>query len=134
MVDFGFMTVLALGFVLGMKHALEADHVIAVSTIVSRDRTIWGSSIVGAFWGLGHTISLFLMGGLFLALKISIAPKVALAMEMAVGIMLVFLGGVVAAGLIRDHLHFHFHRHEGKSHSHLHSHPADEQQIGRAHV
>lgn len=126
MVELGFTTVLVLGFVLGMKHALEADHVIAISAIVSRDQTVWGSSVLGAFWGAGHTLSLLLVGGGVLAMKVSIGPNVALAMEMAVGIMLVFLGGMVAAGLIRDHFHIHVHRHGEKSHTHLHAHGSDE--------
>ncbi|HEY5648826.1 MAG TPA: urease accessory protein UreH, partial [Nitrospiria bacterium] len=129
MIDFGLTTVLALGLVLGMKHALEADHVVAVSTIVSRDQSIRGASVIGAFWGAGHTLSLFLVGGGILALKISIIPRVALAMEMAVGIMLVFLGGMVAAGLIRDHFHIHVHQHGGQAHTHLHAHTADEPHV-----
>ncbi len=109
-----------------MKHALDADHVVAVSAIVSRERSVWSSSLVGAFWGLGHSLSLFLAGGLILTLHITIPPVLALVMEMAVGLMLVFLGGLVAAGLIRDHLHIHAHQHDGLSHLHLHSHTHDE--------
>ncbi|HEY4485065.1 MAG TPA: urease accessory protein UreH [Nitrospiria bacterium] len=124
MIDPGFMTVLAVGFVLGMKHALDADHVVAVSTIVSKDRSFLGSSLVGLFWGIGHTLTLLGVGFVILMLKIVIPDKVALGMELAVGIMLVFLGGVVAAGLIREHLHLHPHRHEeGETHLHLHTHP-----------
>lgn len=126
MIDIGFMTVMALGLVLGMKHALDADHVVAVSTIVSRDKSIKGSSLIGAFWGLGHTITLFAVGVVILTLKITIPDKVALAMELAVGIMLVFLGGMVAAGLIREQLHLHPHQHEGQAHLHLHTHAAVE--------
>ena len=126
MIDIGFMTVLALGLVLGMKHALDADHVVAVSTIVSRDKSIKGSSLIGVFWGLGHTITLFAVGVVILTLKITIPDKVALAMELAVGIMLVFLGGMVAAGLIREQLHLHPHQHEGQAHLHLHTHAAAE--------
>ncbi len=119
----GLMTAMALGFVLGMRHALDADHVVAVSTIVSRDKSLWGSATIGLFWGLGHTLTLFAAGALILTLKITIPEKVALVMELAVGIMLVFLGGIVAAGLIREHLHLHPHQHDGESHLHLHTHP-----------
>lgn len=122
----GIVTVLALGFVLGMTHALDADHMVAVSALVSRERSIWSSSMIGAFWGMGHSLSLFLSGGIILALKISIPPVMTLAMEMAVGIMLVFLGGLVAANLIRDHFHIHAHEHDGKTHLHLHSHSNSE--------
>lgn len=117
------LTVIALGFVLGMKHALDADHVVAVSTIVSKNRNIIGSTIVGAFWGVGHTITLFVVGFLILALKITISNQMALLMEMFVGAMLVFLGGVVAAGLIKERLDYHPHKHDsGQSHLHVHKH------------
>ena len=121
--EVGFLTVLALGFVLGMKHALDADHVVAVSTIVSKNQSFLSSSIIGAFWGLGHTVTLFGVGLAILTLKITISDTMALAMELAVGIMLVFLGGIVAAGLIREHLHLHPHQHDGRAHLHLHVHP-----------
>lgn len=122
MFDGGLVAVLALGFVLGMKHALDADHVIAVSTIVSKSHHVFGGTIVGAFWGLGHTLTLFLVGGVMLSLKVTIPHHVALMMEMAVGVMLVFIGGVVAAGLIKEQVDFHLHYHEGKSHFHPHKH------------
>lgn len=122
MIDIGIVTVLALGFVLGMTHALDADHIVAVSTIVGKNRSIFGASIVGAYWGLGHTITLFLVGLLVLTLKISISPTVALLMELCVGLMLVFLGGVVAAGLIKERLDYHFHQHDGQAHLHVHKH------------
>ena len=122
MIESSVLTVLALGFVLGMRHALDADHVVAVSTIVSKYRGLWGSTIIGAFWGIGHTITLFLVGFLILGLKMTIPDKVALLMEMAVGIMLVFLGGVVTAGLIKERLDYHFHHHGVESHVHAHKH------------
>ncbi|MEK6683126.1 MAG: urease accessory protein UreH [Nitrospirota bacterium] len=123
MLDIGFLTVLALGFVLGMKHALDADHVVAISTLVSKNKSFLSSSLLGAFWGLGHTLTLFGVGLAILTLKITISYKMALAMELAVGLMLVFLGGIVAAGLIRDYLHLHPHQHDGQAHLHLHTHP-----------
>ena len=122
MMDVGFIAVLALGFVLGMKHALDADHVVAVSAIVSRSHGFRGSSLIGIFWGVGHTLTLLAVGLVIFTLNITIPYKVALAMELGVGIMLVFLGGLVAAGLIRDQLHLHPHQHEGRAHLHLHKH------------
>ena len=122
MIEVGILTVLALGFILGMKHALDADHVVAVSSIVAKNRSLLSSSIIGAFWGIGHTITLFLMGFLILTLKITIPAQVALLMEMAVGVMLVFLGGIVAAGLIKERMDYHLHQHEGRSHVHVHKH------------
>ncbi len=121
------MTILALGFVLGMRHALDPDHVVAVSMIVSRGRSLVGSLLIGAFWGIGHTATLLGVGALILVLKVSIPAMVALAMELGVGIMLVFLGGVVAAGLVKERLHLHPHRHEdGAPHLHLHTHTDQE--------
>ena len=122
MIEVGILTVLALGFILGMKHALDADHVVAVSSIVAKNRSLLSSSIIGAFWGIGHTTTLFLMGFLILTLKITIPAQVALLMEMAVGVMLVFIGGVVAAGLIKERLDYHLHQHDGQSHVHVHKH------------
>jgi ABC-type nickel/cobalt efflux system permease component RcnA len=125
MAETGLITVLALGFVLGMRHALDADHVVAVSMIVSRDRSLFGSLLIGAFWGVGHTLTLLGVGVVLLLLKITIPDRVALAMELAVGLMLVFLGGVVAASLVRERLHLHPHRHDESGegpHLHLHTH------------
>jgi high-affinity nickel permease len=126
MTELPVLTILAVGFVLGMKHALDTDHVVAVSTIVSNHRSLVGSSIVGAFWGLGHTLTLFLVGFAILVLKVTIPDRVALMMEMAVGVMLIFLGGMVAAGLIKERLDFHPHQHDGRSHLHVHTHTAVE--------
>jgi high-affinity nickel permease len=122
----GVLTILALGFVLGMKHALDADHVVAVSTIVSKNKSVLGALIVGAFWGIGHTITLFGVGIVILILQITIPDRIALLLEMAVGVMLVFLGGMVAAGLIKERMDYHLHQHDGKSHLHLHTHTAVE--------
>lgn len=129
MIELGLLTVMALGFVLGMKHALDADHVLAVSTMLAKEKNLLNSAVIGMFWGLGHTLTLFGVGVVILALKITIPHKIALAMEMGVGIMLVFLGGLVAAGLIRDHLHLHPHQHEGEAHLHLHAHVAAEPHV-----
>lgn len=125
MTDGGPVTALALGFVLGMRHALDADHVVAVSTIVTRARSLFGALWIGAFWGIGHTLTLLGVGTVLLLLQITIPNRVALAMELAVGLMLVFLGGMVAAGLVRERLHLHPHRHEDAEadpHVHLHMH------------
>lgn len=121
--EFGLVTVTALGFVLGMRHALDADHVVAVSMIVSREKSLFRSMIVGGFWGIGHTATLLAVGAAILLLKVTIPDSVALAMELAVGIMLVFLGGMVAANLVKERFHLHPHHHEGPEEStHLHIH------------
>jgi high-affinity nickel-transport protein len=84
--------VLGLGFVLGMRHATDADHVVAVTTIVARQRSLVPAAWVGAIWGTGHTITVLLVGGAIVLFRIAIPPRVGLAMEFAVGAMLVVLG------------------------------------------
>jgi ABC-type nickel/cobalt efflux system permease component RcnA len=115
---------LALGFAFGLKHSLDPDHVVAVSTIVSENKSVWKSSVVGVFWGIGHTVMLALVGTAVLAFKITIPEEVALALEFAVGVMLVGLGITVARRIIRERLHLHFHEHGQEKHLHLHSHKA----------
>lgn len=114
--------VLGLGLVLGMKHALDADHVAAVSTIVSKSGSLMKSSLVGLFWGLGHTATLFSVGLLLLLLKVSIPEKLALLAELAAGVMLVVLGLSLVRRLVRERLHCHFHSHGEGTHFHAHSH------------
>src|SRR5437764_14983116 len=87
-----FLSVLGLGFVLGLKHALDPDHMVAVSTIVSESKSMKRSSLVGTFWGLGHTMSLLLAGIAVIAFRIRIPDRVALWMEFTVALMLVMLG------------------------------------------
>jgi high-affinity nickel permease len=84
--------VLALGFFLGLKHAIEADHLAAVSTIVSERKSLWGSALVGGIWGLGHTISLVAAGVFVLVLNFRISEQTERILEFGVGIMLLLLG------------------------------------------
>jgi sulfite exporter TauE/SafE len=108
------LATLGLGFVLGLKHATEADHLAAVSTIVSEKRSLWQSAVVGALWGAGHTASLFVAGILVLGLGFAIPENVANILELLVAIMIVFLG----MRLLR--LHIHSHTHGNRSHVHIH--------------
>ncbi len=126
--------VLLLGLVIGLKHAMEADHVAAVSTIVaSNDKKLRRAPILGALWGLGHTATLFVAGLIVLLLAINIPERVSGTLEFGVGIMLVFLGvttltgfkaGKFMRGIFRRHTHEHVHVHEdtGIVHSHEHDH------------
>jgi len=109
--------ILGLGFLLGMQHALEADHIAAVSSIAAR-RTHVGDIVKhGLTWGLGHTVTLFAIAGA----AILLGP-----LEAAVGIMLLGLGAHVLWRLWRDRLHFHKHRHDdGTVHIHAHSHAGE---------
>ena len=123
----GSFTVLGLGFFLGLKHALDVDHLVAVSTIVSERKGFWNSSIVGALWGLGHTASLLAVGLLVIAFHLQIPQKAALGMEFAAALMLVALGANVLWKIYRGAtFHIHTHNHEGRLHIHPHFHkPAE---------
>lgn len=118
--------ILGLGFLIGMQHALEADHVAAVSSIAARRSSIRDIVKHGLTWGLGHTITLFIFAGAAIVLGHTIPEHLAGPLETAVGIMLVGLGAHVLWRLWRDRAHFHQHRHaDGTAHLHLHSHGAD---------
>ena len=114
---------LGLGFILGLKHALDADHIVAVSTIVSEHKSISKSSLIGTFWGLGHTVSLFLIGLLVILLRLVIPPKLVLLMEFGVAMMLVFLGANIIWRFFRGRkIHIHPHEHDRLTHTHIHLH------------
>lgn len=124
-----------LGFVLGLKHAMEADHLVAVTTIVSEQRSLARSMMVGVLWGLGHTAALFAAGLLIIILHVSIPERIATFLELAVAIMITFLGGRILYLLLRDRrrVHAHTHTHDGRTHSHLHFHdPKDEHGVNDA--
>ncbi len=116
------IALLGLGFVLGLKHAFEPDHIAAVSTLVKRHTKLSRAALFGAMWGLGHTSTLLAAGILVLAFKLSIPENVASSLEFVVGIMLVVLGLNVLREVWQKRIHFHEHLHEKKSHAHLHSH------------
>jgi sulfite exporter TauE/SafE len=122
MIESSFSTILSLGFVLGLRHALDTDHIAAVSTVLAQRPSWRASSLVGLSWGLGHTVVLLLVGAIVLALQTPIPEPVALAAEFAVGIMLVVLGGLLGAKLVKERWHVHQHDHDGSRHVHLHSH------------
>jgi len=115
--------VLWLGFLLGMQHALEPDHVAAVSSIAARRTDVRDIVKHGLTWGLGHTITLFFFAGAAILIGHAISEQFARPLETAVGIMLVGLGTHVLWRLWRDRVHFHLHRHDdGRRHIHAHSH------------
>lgn len=120
------LATLSLGFILGLKHALDADHLIAVSTIVSERKGFFNSSIVGALWGVGHTASLLVVGLIVITLHVQIPDRVALAMEFGVAVMLVILGFHVLWKLYKGEvLHVHIHAHQGHHHIHPHIHSTE---------
>jgi high-affinity nickel permease len=118
--------ILGLGFLLGMQHALEADHIAAVSSIAAR-RSHFGDIVKhGLTWGLGHTLTLFVFAGAAVILGHAIPDSLARPIETAVGIMLVGLGAHVLWRLWRDRVHFHTHGHgDGTMHVHAHSHAGE---------
>ena len=120
------LSVLGLGLLLGMQHALEADHVAAVSSVVSGRKGIASISWHGAVWGIGHTLTLFVVAGTCIVLKTHLDEQLAGRLEFGVGVMLVGLGGHVLWRLWRDRVHFGTHRHgDGTRHMHAHSHRDD---------
>lgn len=115
--------IMGLGFLLGMQHALEADHIAAVSSIAARRSNLADIVKHGLTWGLGHTLTLFAFAGAAILLGHSIPDSLARPIETVVGIMLVGLGANVLWRLWRDRVHFHQHRHgDGTHHIHIHSH------------
>ena len=115
---------LLLGFVLGVQHAMDADHVVAVSTIVSRERKPLRAAAAGLFWGMGHTITLLLVGVFVLGFKQTIPVQVAQSMEFLVGAVLVGLGIQILWDYGRKSFHTHSHG-PGRTHLHLHAHNQD---------
>lgn len=116
------ITMLTIGFLLGIEHAFDADHVVAVSTIVTKNKSLKKSSFLGIFWGIGHTTTILVVGMAILTLKLTIPDKLALSMEFIVGAMLVLLGGMVLREVIINRIHMHSHTHGNESHLHLHAH------------
>jgi high-affinity nickel permease len=111
------LSIACLGFFLGMRHATDADHVIAVSTIVSRERAVRSAVFVGALWGLGHTLTLMLVGGAIVLFGLVIPAKLGMSMEFSVGLMLVLLG---LWNLKSFGQWLSLRRHDHDSHSHAH--------------
>jgi len=138
----GLFSIIALGFFLGMRHATDPDHVIAVTTIVSRYRKISHAALIGAFWGVGHTLTILLVGGGIILLGWVIPTRVGLSMEFSVGLMLILLGVLNLTGMLQwitnsfspgegasrdvhshphshgDYVHTHPHQHDPETHSH----------------
>lgn len=128
-----FLSIIALGFFLGMRHATDPDHVIAVTTIVSRQRSIRQAAVIGALWGVGHTITILAVGSAIILFGLVIPPRIGLTMELSVGLMLILLGVLNLSGMMRwitetlapaqlGQQHAHPHGHGDYVHSHPHGH------------
>jgi hypothetical protein len=129
------LTVLGVGFLLGIRHATDPDHVIAVSTIVSRQRSMRHAGLIGMLWGLGHTITISFVGAAIILFNLVIPPRIGLTMDLAVGLMLILLGVLNLTGVTQwvtdrftpahSHegvIHSHTHRHGQNAHVHIHGH------------
>ncbi len=145
----GLLSIIAIGFFLGMRHATDPDHVIAVTTIVSQQRSAGRAALIGAFWGLGHTVTIFVVGSAIILFNLVIPPRVGLGMELSVGLMLILLGGwnlknflqglpskpVTESGAVmHSHLHHHgelIHTHEHRHVDVEHSHPEMEASVAQ---
>jgi high-affinity nickel permease len=97
-----FLSMALLGFFLGMRHATDPDHVVAVTTIVSRERRVGRAGGIGILWGLGHTMTILLVGGAILLFDVVIPPRIGLTMEFSVAVMLVILGVLSLDGIVRS--------------------------------
>jgi high-affinity nickel-transport protein len=142
------LPVVVLGFMLGMLHATDADHVVAVATIVSRQRSFVGAAKVGLLWGVGHTVTVFAVGVAIILFSVVIPPRLEQALEFGVALMLIALGVATLSRLgrhIRETLtaalaqglaehthdapvsppHAHLHAHGDYVHAHKHGHGPD---------
>jgi sulfite exporter TauE/SafE len=118
------LLIIGIGFFLGMRHATDPDHVVAVSTIVSRERSISRAGWIGILWGIGHTLTILVVGAAIILFGVVIPPRLGLTLEFSVALMLILLGVLNLTGA----MHWLSHRfspahpqHQG-THSHLHSH------------
>ena len=120
-------SILVLGLFMGMRHAMDTDHLAAVATLSTRTRSLRSALFQGAAWGLGHTLTLFVIGAFCLLMGAALPEAWALGLELVVGLMLVFLGAQVLVRMRRRRVHVHVHRHgDGTTHLHAHRHVPEE--------
>jgi high-affinity nickel-transport protein len=124
---FTLLPIAALGFFLGMRHATDPDHVIAVSTIVSRERRVQTAALIGVLWGVGHTFTILVAGGAIVLFEVVIPVRVGLTMEFSVALMLILLGGTTVIRVLRPRGHPHAHG------DYVHAHPHGHQQTDHGH-
>ena len=131
------LSILAFGFFLGMRHATDPDHVIAVTTIVSNQRNTMRAALIGAFWGVGHTLTIFVVGTGIILFNLVIPIRVGLSMEFSVAVMLIILGLWNVVGFMHtaamstnsiqkeEAVHSHAHSHGSLIHTHSHAHQSE---------
>jgi len=115
-------SLLLIGFLIGMRHALDADHVAAVASLATNQQSLKQATKQGVAWGIGHTITLFIFGSIVLWMDTVMPEALAQLLEFLVGLMLVVLGADVLLRVIKEKIHFHQHSHGQQSHFHAHSH------------
>lgn len=113
---------LAAAFLLGIRHALDPDHLVAVSTLVAEQRRLWPAARLGLLWGLGHLLPIAAVGLPLVALRLQLPEAWEHAVDLGVGVLLVLLGLRTLANLRRERVHFHVHEHDGHLHPHFHRH------------
>ncbi len=123
------LSLLFIGFLIGMRHALEADHVAAVASLATSTNSLKSAVTHGAVWGMGHTIALFMFGSIVILTDSVMPENLAMGLEFAVGIMLLLLGIDVIRKMLRDKVHFHTHQH-GNNKQHFHAHKHQNETIG----
>ena len=117
---------LLLGFLIGLKHALEVDHVVAVASLASKTTSVREGLTLGISWGLGHIITLSIFSSIVLILDTVVSAQLALTLEFSVGCMLVFMGGTIIQNIAKKRIHLHMHNHsDGTTNLHFHSHLQD---------
>jgi ABC-type nickel/cobalt efflux system permease component RcnA len=135
MLDTSLTAALGVGFLLGIRHATDADHIATVSTFVSEHRSVARSCLLGTFWGAGHTLALLVAGLATIAFKLTIPPPVERGLEMGVAFVLILLG---SHGLLRSlapvRVHRHDHVHDGRRHHHVHVHASAADGHGHPHL
>ena len=130
----GMLTLLGLGFLLGLRHAFEADHAAAVAALASRSTSVRETVRQGVAWGIGHSLTLLVFCSAVYSLEKVVPERVAQGLEVTVGVMLIGLGFDVWRKLQRERFHFHLHEHdEATAHVHLHAHRSEFGQIKAVH-
>ncbi|MBS0149721.1 MAG: sulfite exporter TauE/SafE family protein [Nitrospira sp.] len=120
------LTLLGVGFLLGLRHALDTDHLAAVSTVLAERPSLLASGAVGLWWGIGHTLTLLLVGSVVLVWGLRIPAQFEMLAESGVALLLIILGVTLARKLYRERWHVHGHHHDGERHVHFHSHQRQE--------
>ncbi len=109
-------------FLLGVRHALDPDHLVAVSTLVAEERRIWPAARLGLWWGTGHLLPIGALGLPLVALRLHLPEAWEQGVDLGVGVLLLVLGFRTLWNLRRERVHFHLHEHDGQWHPHFHSH------------